>query len=119
MPFLLKAFILFFAGAIAGILNALAGGGTLITFPALMFTGAPSIIANATNTVALQVGTIATLWAYRREFATQKKAAWRYGPLSALGGLLGAVLLLHTREGYFRAGVPYLILFATILFTLQ
>jgi len=119
MPFLLKAPILVLAGVIAGVMNALAGGGTLVCFPTLVFMGVPAVIANATNAVALQVGIAASVWSYRREFATQTRWAWRFGPPSLLGGLLGAVLLLHTSERYFRAIVPYLILFATILFTFQ
>ena len=119
MPFLFKALILFLVGAIAGVINSVAGGGTLLSFPTLIFTGVPAIIANATNTVGIQFGTAASLWSYRREFASQKRWAWRFGPSSLLGGLLGAFLLLHTGESYFRAIVPYLILFATILFTFQ
>lgn len=116
---LLKPLILFLAGATAGVINSVAGGGTLISFPALMFSGVPAILANATSTAALQFGTVASLWSYRREFATQTKWAWRFGPPSLLGGLLGAILLLQTEEGSFRAIVPYLILFATVLFTFQ
>lgn len=119
MPFLLKALILFAVGVIAGVVNSVAGGGTLLTFPMLVFAGASAITANATNTVALVVGTIASVWSYRREFATQTKWAWRFGPPSLIGGLLGAILLLRTSETHFRAIVPYLILFATALFTFQ
>ena len=119
MPFLLQALILFLIGIVAGVVNSVAGGGTLLSFPMMIFLGVPAITANATNTVALQVGTVASFWSYRREFASQKKWAWRFGPPSLLGGLLGAMLLLHTSESYFRAAVPFLILFATILFTIQ
>ena len=119
MPFFVKALILFLVGAIAGVINALAGGGTLISFPTLIFLGVPSVIANATNTVAVQFGTLASVWSYRREFASHKKWVWRFAPSSFIGGLLGAFLLLHTRESSFRAIVPYLILFATTLFTFR
>ncbi len=119
MPFLLKALILFTVGVIAGVINSVAGGGTLLSFPVLMFTGVPAIVANATSTVALQVGTVSSFISYRREFAGQKKWAWRFGPPSMIGGFLGAVLLLRTGETAFRQIVPYLILFATILFTFQ
>jgi len=119
MPFLIKAPILLLVGIVAGVINAVAGGGTLLSFPMLIFMGAPAIVANATNTVALQVGTVASFVSYRREFAHQKRWAWLLAPPSLLGGLLGAVLLLHTSEDYFRHIIPFLILFATILFTFQ
>ncbi|MBI4483861.1 MAG: sulfite exporter TauE/SafE family protein [Acidobacteria bacterium] len=119
MPFTVKALLLFVAGGIAGMINSVAGGGTLVSFPALVFSGAPAIEANATNTVALLPGLIGAFWGYRREFASQRAWAWRFGPPSFLGGLLGAILLLRTGEASFRALIPYLILFAAILFTFQ
>ena len=119
MPFLLKALILLVSGLIAGVINSVAGGGTVFTFPILMFTGLPAIIANATNTIALQLGTMASFVSYRREFVTQKRWAWRFGPPSMIGGLLGAILMLNTGEVLFRHIVPFLILFATVLFTFQ
>jgi uncharacterized membrane protein YfcA len=119
MPFPLKALVLFTVGIIAGVINALAGGGTLLSFPTLIFTGVPPVIANATSTVALLVGTVASFISYRREFVNQKRWAVRFGPPSALGGLLGAILLLHTSEHSFQVIIPYLILFATVLFTFQ
>ncbi|MBI2817672.1 MAG: sulfite exporter TauE/SafE family protein [Acidobacteria bacterium] len=119
MPFALKALILFVVGIVAGVVNSVAGGGTLLSFPTLIFTGVPAIIANATNTIALQAGTIASFVSYRREFASQKKLAWLLAPPSLIGGLVGAVLLLNTSEAYFRHIIPYLILFATVLFTFQ
>ena len=119
MPFLFKALLLFVAGGVAGIINSMAGGGILVSFPALVFSGAPAIDATATSKFALLMGGLASLWSYRREFATQKRWAWRFGPPSLLGGLMGAVLLLYTGEARFREIVPYLILFATSLFILQ
>lgn len=119
MLFIPKALILLFVGIIAGVINSVAGGGTLLSFPTLIFTGVPAIIANATNTIALQVGTLASFVSYRHEFSRQKKWAWRLAGPSLLGGLLGAILLLRTSETYFRHIIPYLILFATILFTFQ
>lgn len=107
------------AGVFAGVVNSVAGGGTILTFPMLMFTGLPAIVANATNTIALQAGTMASFVSYRREFARQKKWAWRFGPPSMIGGLLGAILMLRTGEVLFRHIVPFLILFATVLFTFQ
>ena len=111
MALFIKSLILFLAGAIAGVMNSVAGGGTLLTFPALLFSGLPAIAANATSTVALMVGSGASLVGYRREITTQKRWAWRLVPPSLLGGLAGAVLLLETGEAQFRAFVPYLILF--------
>jgi len=101
----------------AGLINAIAGGGTLITFPALIFYGLPSVGANATNTVGVLPGIMSSLWGYRRELMTQTRWVWRFTITSLAGGLIGAYLLLHTGENLFRAFVPYLILFATLLFT--
>jgi hypothetical protein len=117
MPVLIKPLILFLAGVMAGIINAIAGGGTLITFPALIFYGLPSVQANATNTVGVLPGIMSSLWGYRRELATQTRWVWRFTITSLAGGLIGAYLLLHTGEARFREFVPYLILFATVLFT--
>ena len=115
----MKTLILFLAGAIAGVMNSVAGGGTFLTFPALLFSGLPAIAANATSTVALLLGTSASVVGYRRELVSQKRWAWRFAPPSLLGGLVGAILLLETGEAQFRAIVPYLILFAALLFTFQ
>lgn len=114
---MLKPILLFLAGVIAGLINAIAGGGTLITFPALIFYGLPSVGANATNTVGVLPGIMSSLWGYRRELASQKRWVWRFTITSLAGGLIGAYLLLHTGENLFRQFVPYLILFATLLFT--
>lgn len=115
----LQVLILVLCGALAGVINSVAGGGMLISFPALIFFGLQSITANATSTVAMFMGTSATLWAYRRELTTQKRWALRFSPPSLLGGLAGAFLLLHTGEALFRTFVPFLILFAALLFTFQ
>jgi uncharacterized membrane protein YfcA len=119
MDFFPKAALLIFAGFIAGIMNALAGGGTLLTFPSLIFAGLPSITANATNTVALLMGIGTSIVGYRKELAIQKRWAWRFAVPSLVGGVIGALLLLNTEESHFRALVPYLILFAATLFTFQ
>jgi uncharacterized membrane protein YfcA len=119
MDYWLKATLLLLAGGGAGIMNSLAGGGTLLTFPALIWAGVTPIAANATSTVALLTGIGSSIWSYRRELAVQKKwASWFAGP-SLAGGLVGALLLLNTDEAYFSVLVPYLILFATVLFTFQ
>ncbi|HEY7680350.1 MAG TPA: sulfite exporter TauE/SafE family protein [Terriglobia bacterium] len=119
MPIEQKAALLVIAGVVAGVMNSLAGGGTLITFPSLIFVGLPAIGANATNSVALLTGIGSSIWGYRRELATQRKWALRFAPPSLLGGLVGALLLLNTGETQFRFLVPYLILFAALLFTFQ
>ena len=117
MSFSTEPLLLFLVGVLAGLINAVAGGGTLVTFPALIFYGLPAINANATNTVGVVPGIIASLWGYRRELATQSRWVWRFAIPSLVGGGLGAFLLLRTDEAVFRGFVPYLILFATLLFT--
>jgi uncharacterized protein len=102
----------------AGVINSLAGGGTLLTFPALMqFGQLPSALwANTTNTVALVPGSIAGTWGYRREFrASLRWVALLVGP-SLAGGVVGAMLLTRLDERYFDKAVPWLILTATVLF---
>lgn len=108
------------ASALAGgFMNALAGGGTILTFPTLILLGVPAIQANATSTVALLPGAAASLVGYRREVATHR--AWLRTLLlpSLLGGALGSVLLLATPERTFAALAPWLVLFATLLFLFQ
>jgi uncharacterized protein len=119
MDFLSKAALLMAAGAVAGIMNALAGGGTLLTFPSLLFVGLPAISANATSTVALLMGIISSIFGYRKELAGQHRWAKQFAIPSLLGGITGAFLLLNTGESQFRAIVPYLVLFAAALFTFQ
>ncbi len=110
--------IVFIAGFAAGAMNAIAGGGTLVSFPALLWLGRPPILANATNTVALLPGSIAGAFGFRRELRTIRH--WLRILLwpSLLGGLLGSYVLLHTPEQTFRGIVPYLLLFATLLLTI-
>ncbi|MGV8109192.1 sulfite exporter TauE/SafE family protein [Methanospirillum sp.] len=109
----------FFAACIAGILNAVAGGGTLVSFPVLIALGIPPITANITNTLALCPGYFGGIIAQRKEFKTQKNRLWQIIPLSILGGLIGGFLLVHSDEQSFRILIPYLILFATFLLVLQ
>ena len=101
---------------LAGALNSVAGGGSFISFPMLIFTGVPAINANATNTVALWPGTIASAGAYRAELAIHRELAV-LAAVSVLGGLIGAELLLHTPPATFVRLIPYLLLAATLLFT--
>jgi hypothetical protein len=103
----------------AGAVNALAGGGTLITFPVLLAVGLPAVAANVTNTVALCPGYLGATLAQRRDLAGQRSRMWLVLPAGALGGLVGGVLLLVTGERTFRALVPFLILLASGLLAVQ
>jgi uncharacterized membrane protein YfcA len=105
--------------AVAGAMNAIAGGGTLLTFPALVGLGIPPIVANATSTVALWPGTIGSIWGYRDELAGVRRWATGFALPSVAGGALGAWLLLRTPPGRFALLVPWLVLGATVLFMLQ
>lgn len=107
------------AAAVGAAMNAVAGGGTLITFPALVALGVPPIVANATSTVALWPGTMASMWGYRRELVGARKWATAFAIPSFAGGIIGAILLLQTPEKRFAALVPWLILGATALFMAQ
>jgi uncharacterized membrane protein YfcA len=101
------------------VVNAIAGGGSLISFPALLFVGVPPLSANATNTVAIWPGTVSSTWAYRKLIGEEKRRAFILSIPSLAGGLAGSVLLLHTPEKAFKAVVPWLILFAAGLLALQ
>lgn len=109
--------LIFTAALLAGALNAIAGGGSFFSFPALLVAGVPPIVANATNALALWPGTLASIGAYRRELRGQQRDIWLFSGLSLFGGLLGAILLLYTDERRFTALIPYLLLFATLVFT--
>jgi len=100
-------------------MNAVAGGGTLLTFPALIGLGIPPLTANATSTVALWPGSASSFWGYRRELAGAKRWAIGFALPSFLGGAVGAVLLLATDEKTFSELVPWLVLGATVLFMVQ
>ncbi len=112
--------LLFVAAVLGGTLNAVAGGGTFITLPALIFTGVPPVTANATSTVALWPGSVASTGAYRRELAAQRRGflILLLGT-SLIGGILGALLLLGTSQSAFVRLLPYLMLMATVLFTVS
>lgn len=107
------------AAMAAGAINAVAGGGTLVTFPTLLFFGTGPIIANATSTLALTIGTAGSVYGYRRHFQNVKHWLWRFVPVSLIGGLAGSIWLTHTSNDTFSKLVPFLILFATVLFLLQ
>jgi len=106
------------SGFLADAINALAGGGTIFTFSALVAVGLPAVTANATSAVSVLPGQIASTTAYRREIAKAFRRLLPFSIISAFGGILGGLLLLNTNEGAFRALVPFLILFATVLFML-
>ncbi len=113
-------FALVAAGLGAGMVNAVAGGGTLISFPVLVLVvGTPQIVANATSTLALVFGTVGGVYGYRRAITEVGPWLKRFVPVSLAGGLLGGILLTKTREAVFAHLVPFLILFATILFLAQ
>lgn len=107
------------AAVAAGAVNALAGGGTLITFPMLTAVGVPAVAANVTNTVALCPGYLGATFAQSKDLRGQKKRIWLLLPAGALGGVAGGILLLNTGEAAFRALVPFLILLASGLLAIQ
>ena len=108
--------IVFVAAALAQGLNTVAGGGSFITFPALIFAGVAPIEANATSTIALWPGALSSAWAYRHDFAASRRVVIVLSAVSVIGGLIGAVLLLATPEARFKALIPWLLGFATALF---
>ena len=110
---------LFAAASAAGAINAIAGGGTLITFPVLILFGVPPVIANATSTLSLVVGVFGGFLGFRKLIAEIRPWLPAFLPISLLGGWIGSVLLTHGNSETFSKLVPYLILFATILFMLQ
>lgn len=114
---LLQGIALFVAAALGGMLNSVAGGGTFIAFPALLITGMPSVNANATSTVALWPGSVASAQAYGRTLRVERAMLLVLIGSSLAGGVLGAQVLLHTSQGTFQRLVPYLLLLATLLFT--
>lgn len=107
------------SGATAGAINAVAGGGTLVTFPTLLAFGTPPVVANATSTLALVIGTAGSVFGYRRHIEAVKPWLWRFVPVSIAGGWIGSWLLTHTSDRTFSKLVPFLILFATVLFLAQ
>ena len=107
-------FLLLAVGAGAGLINSVAGGGSFLTFPALVFLGVPSVIANATSTVALFPGVFASAWAYREDFQRLEKIALKPAVVVSIGGgIAGALLLLFTTQRTFDAVIPWILLMAT------
>ena len=100
----------------AGAINAIAGGGTLLTFPVLIWLGLDPKVANGTSTVALWPGLFGGLFGYRKELENSSTILFRLGLTSLIGGMMGALLLVRTPSKLFANLVPFLILFATLLF---
>ncbi|MFZ1471112.1 MAG: sulfite exporter TauE/SafE family protein [Paracoccaceae bacterium] len=114
---MLTTIVLVLAGLAAGALNALAGGGTFLTFPALVWAGVPPISANATATFAALPGYLGSAWAYRSNIDVQGRPSLiRLIGVSIIGGLVGALLLLVTSAELFSGVVPWLLVFATAAF---
>jgi len=111
--------VLFAAALAAGAINSVAGGGTLLSFPALLAVGVGPVAANATSTVALVPGSVSAFWGYRAEMTDARDDLRRWAVPSLLGGALGAWLAVHIGDKAFSRLVPYLILSATGLFLLQ
>ena len=110
------ALILFAAGAVAGAINAFAGGATLLTFPVLMAIGLPPTVANATNFVAVLPGNAFAIPAYRERLREHKADALKLLPISLAGGIVGAIALIFSSDHAFLALVPWMILGATLLY---
>jgi uncharacterized membrane protein YfcA len=119
LPTRVHALIVFAAACAAGAINSVAGGGTLISFPTLVWLGLPGLAANATSTVALWPGSLGGVWGYRRELRAADVRVFALIVPSFVGGLLGAILLRLTPGATFDRLVPLLIFFATCLFMAQ
>lgn len=114
---MLEFTLLFIAGVIGGVLNAIAGGGTFFTFPALVLVGVPPVAANATSTVAALPGYLAATLGFRREMSQLPRASLlRLTIWTMIGGAIGCLLLIFSSNGAFSALVPFLLLAATVLF---
>lgn len=110
-----EGLLIFVAGIWAGTINTVVGSGTLVTFPVLLAVGLPPVTANVTNTVGLFPGSFVGAYGYRRELAGQRRRMYLLGPATALGALLGALLLLVLPPGAFKAIVPVLIVLALLM----
>jgi uncharacterized membrane protein YfcA len=107
------------AAVVAGAINSAAGGGSFISFPTLVFLGMPPIAANATNTAAMWLGQAGSIQGFREDMVRPTKRFVAVMIVSALGGITGALLLLHTPAHAFNAIIPWLLLFATLVFALS
>lgn len=115
----LEITVLTVASILAGAINAVAGGGMIVAFPALLAFGMPAIRANATSTLALLVGVGGSTYGYRDHLPSARVWIKKFGVVSVIGGFLGAVLLTRTPEAAFEKALPFLLLFATVLFMAQ
>ena len=115
----LRLVLVLVAAFVGGAMNSIAGGGTLLTFPALIGLGIPAVVANATSTVALWPGTFASMWGYRDVLVGMRTWVTRFAIPSVTGGLVGALLLIKTPVARFDAIAPWLVLGATLLFVAQ
>ena len=116
---LVDAVALLVAGLLAGLVNAIVGSGSLLTFPTLLAIGYPPVVANVTNTVGLVLGNISGVVGYRRELAGQRGRILGLAGFAIAGGLIGAILLLALPQSVFRRVVPVLIVIAVVLVLLQ
>jgi uncharacterized protein len=114
-----EALALLLVATLAGAVNAIAGGGTLLSFPVLLYFGVPSVVANASNALVMFLGTAGSIYGFRRQLTSIGRWLRWLLPVSVLGGWLGGVLLTHSSERLFASLVPPLILFATLMFLLQ
>src|SRR5215510_9239845 len=110
-------FLLFLAAAVGGALNAVAGGGSFLTLPALIVAGVSPVVANATSTLALWPASLSSTVAYRRELRSSRRWLAVLGTTSVLGGLAGALLLVRTSDDTFLRLLPWLMLVAAVTFT--
>ncbi len=111
--------LLALAGFAAGAINAAAGGGSLVTFPALIAVGYPPLVANVTNNVAVSPGYVTGAWGYRRELRGQRERIALLAVVSAFGSLVGVGLILVSSQGAFEGIVPFLVLAACALLAVQ
>src|SRR5512133_1687597 len=107
------------AALLSGLINALAGGGSLIIFPVLIAFGIPTVPANVTHTVALTPGYLGGALGQRKDLRGQARRLWIFIPAGAVGGISGGFLVLWAGEGVFHILVPFLILFASVLLAMQ
>ncbi len=119
VPGVLSSLLILLAGIGAGTINAVVGSGTLITFPALLALGYPPVAANISNNLGLVPGAVSGTWGYRAELAGQRERAIRLAPMSLLGAVIGAVLLLVLPADSFKTIVPVLIALALVLVLVQ